>query len=263
MVWYFLNNNLENSLCSQEQAEACLQGNCSDGNVFALLKLIPTQERSCSLDSETEALSASLFGMTLKPFKGNHGKEKSMLSAEDSLVPTSAPPTPRKKDLKAKRAASGKKCLESFAKWSPNGSLWKTSQASLFGESTEYSGTWPKWGTMRDGECWEAMKSESQCKGNECGLWRPATSVDSCGRGYHGKLSGKHWLALPGQICKYLGLPIQCPQTGLIMPWVYEELMGWPIGWSGLLPLGTDKLLNWQQLHSPFYQDCMKKESNE
>lgn len=262
-MWYFLNDNLENSHCSQEQAEACLRENCSDGNASALLKLIPTQEKSCSLGNEMDALKDSQSGMTLKLFKGNNGEDPLMLSAEDSHALTSLLRTLPKKDSTAKKADYGERCLESFAKWNQNGFLWKMSQALLFEESTEFSGTWPQWGLMLDGECWVAKKLESPCEEDECGLWRPATSVDSCGRGYHGKLSGKFWLALPGQICKYLGLPVQCPQTGLIMPWVYEELMGWPTGWTALEPLEMVKIQDWQLLHSPFCQDCIKKEQNE
>ena len=36
-------------------------------------------------------------------------------------------------------------------------------------------------------------------------------------------------------------------------PWV-EWLMGWPIGWTDLKPLVTDKFRNVQQWHSVFSQ---------
>lgn len=217
-------------------------------------------EKSCYQDKETDCLKNFQSGTISKVLTENPGKGKSISLLADSHAQTLVPPTPRKKVSTEKKADSGKKWQESFAKWDQNGSLWRMSQASSSGELTAYSGTWPKWGTMLNGQCWEEKKLEFQCEDQECGYWRPATVVDSCGRGYHGKLTGKYWLALPGQICKYLGLPVQCPQTGLIMPWVYEELMGWPIGWTALDPLEMAKLQDWLQLHSSYCLDSGLKE---
>ena len=49
---------------------------------------------------------------------------------------------------------SGLTSLGSFATWDPDSSAWKTSRASLFEAGWEpYSGTWPRWGSMRSGAC--------------------------------------------------------------------------------------------------------------
>ena len=50
-------------------------------------------------------------------------------------------------------AACGSTWREWFAMLDQSGSLWRTRQCSLFGGLTEFSGTWPRWGMMRDGEC--------------------------------------------------------------------------------------------------------------
>ena len=42
---------------------------------------------------------------------------------------------------------------ESFARWSPDSSSWKTPQCSLLAGLDEFSETWPRWGMMRAGEC--------------------------------------------------------------------------------------------------------------
>ncbi|KJH67258.1 hypothetical protein UF16_11095 [Chromobacterium violaceum] len=38
---------------------------------------------------------------------------------------------------------------------------------------------------------------------------------------------------------------------GQLNPEWVEWLMGWPIGWTGLKPLGMDKFREWQRQHGP------------
>jgi DNA (cytosine-5)-methyltransferase 1 len=40
--------------------------------------------------------------------------------------------------------------------------------------------------------------------------------------------------------------------TGLLNPPWVEWLMAWPIGWTALLPLETDKFQSWLQQHGEF-----------
>ncbi|MFJ2457994.1 hypothetical protein ACIOVC_05495 [Pseudomonas neuropathica] len=42
---------------------------------------------------------------------------------------------------------------------------------------------------------------------------------------------------------------------GHLNPEWAEWLMGWPIGWTDLRPLATDKFQSWQQQHSNTCQD--------
>lgn len=46
----------------------------------------------------------------------------------------------------------------------------------------------------------------------------------------------------------------QCGQGGQLNPEWVEWLMGWPIGWTELKPLATDRFREWQQQHSPSYR---------
>ncbi len=240
MSWHYL----------QGQEAASWEGTCLDGAPSALLSLMPTPEACCLPASATGCCRASRCGTTCEPSTASPGAAGCRLSAAASHAPTSAPRTQTSAGLMERPADCGEKWHGSFAKWSPTSPLWRTSQASLFEDSTEFCGTWPQWGYMLHGACFQARMSEYRCGASDSGLWRPATSGDSVGRGYHGKLDGNHWPALPGQICQYLGLPIQCPQTGLIAPWVYEALMGWPEGWTASVPLATDKHHDWRRLHS-------------
>ena len=52
----------------------------------------------------------------------------------------------------------------------------------------------------------------------------------------------------------------QTPQKGQLNPSWVEWLMGWPIGWTDLKPLETDRFRNVQQWHSEFYpKDCFEQ----
>lgn len=46
---------------------------------------------------------------------------------------------------------SGRTSPTPFAFYDPDGSCWRTSQGTFPWDSTSYSGTWPRWGSMRDG----------------------------------------------------------------------------------------------------------------
>jgi hypothetical protein len=73
-----------------------------------------------------------------------------MLSAEDSPARISASPESNLA-LTVTEAAYGRNTPELLAKFDLGSSSWKTSQHSLFGGLTEFSETWPRSGTMRNG----------------------------------------------------------------------------------------------------------------
>ena len=88
---------------------------------------------------------------------------------------TSAPPERAEESKTANAPASGWKWPGSSAKYDPASASWKTRQCSLLGDSEEFSGTWPRWGTMRNGECWERQMWERRTSGTEYGLWPTVT----------------------------------------------------------------------------------------
>ena len=132
--------------------------------------------------------------------------------------------------------ASGAKWRESFAKWDPDSSSWKT-RPSLPGEdSTAYSGTWPRWGMMRAGECWARATQAPPTGEIESGSW-PTPREQSSRR--------KCISRTPRNKCNLEEVvgerePPGSPLGYLNPPWV-EWLMGWPIGWTALEPLAMDK----------------------
>jgi len=82
----------------------------------------------------------------------------------------------------AKGQECGEKWRGSFVKFDQDLSLWKTHQCSLLGDLEEFSETWPQWGLMRDGECWEQRTLEQSIRGIEFGLsqdkWATPTTMD-------------------------------------------------------------------------------------
>lgn len=144
MSWHFL----------QGVEAASWEGPCLDGAPSALLRLIPTAKRDSLTVSGTDNSQASRSGTTSAPSTVSRGATLSMSSAAASPVRTSAPQDVERAST-AKSPDSGWKWRESSVKYDPDTRSWRTRQCSLLGGSEEFSGTWPRWGSMRDGECWE------------------------------------------------------------------------------------------------------------
>jgi hypothetical protein len=145
----------------------------------------------------------------------------------------------------------------SFAVFDRDSSCWKTSQASLFLDTSEQSlVTWPRWGLMLDGECWEVTTLEPPSVENESGyLPTPRASVGTHGICWKRAKSGDHrsqiedylaWLSLNhgGQVIR--GLTVNAD--------FQDWLMAFPSAWTDLRPLGMDRFHAWLQAHSPYSQ---------
>lgn len=77
-----------------------------------------------------------------------------ILSAEGSHAKTSVSPALAPVST-ANEADFGPTSPESFARYDPDTCLWRTSQRCLFGGWIEFSESWPRAGTMRNGMCWQ------------------------------------------------------------------------------------------------------------
>jgi hypothetical protein len=112
--------------------------------------------------------------MTFRPSTERLGADLLTWCLAASRARTS-PPLEKVPDSTANEAASGLKCLGSLARFDLDTRLWKTHQFSLLGGLESFSETWPRWGMMRDGECWELSPPEHLTSGNESGSWRTPT----------------------------------------------------------------------------------------
>ena len=156
-------------LFSQALVEEYLAANSLDGEQSAPLNGKPTQQAYCAPDKMTAFSRLSRFGMTFKPLPESRGEELSMSSVVAFHVKTLVPQE-KAQELTENDQECGDKWRGSFVKYDPDLSLWKTHQCSLLGDLDEFLETWPQWGLMRDGECWEQRTLERRIRGTESGL---------------------------------------------------------------------------------------------
>jgi DNA (cytosine-5)-methyltransferase 1 len=107
--------------------------------------------------------------MMFKPLTETRGEELLTLYREGFPVKTSVQQD-EAQELKENEAGCGEKWRASFTKYDPNSRSWKTHQCSLVEDLEPFLETWPQWGLMRDGECWEQRTLEQTIRGTGFGL---------------------------------------------------------------------------------------------
>ena len=156
-------------LFSQALAEEYLEDICLDGEQSVQSNGSNTQQAYCAPDKMTDFSRLSRFGMTYKPLMENLGQELLTLYLEDFHAKTLAQQE-KAQELKETEAECGNKCQESFAKLNHDMSMWKTPQCLLQEELMLSLKTWPQWGSMRNGECFQQPKLEHHTLEKEFGL---------------------------------------------------------------------------------------------
>ena len=226
-------------LYSQALVEEYLADTFLDGEQSVQSNGKPTQQAYCAPDKMTDFSRLSQFGMTFKPLTENLGEE--LLKSYRAAFPVRTFLAQEKgQGLTENGVECGEKWRASFAKYDPNLSLWKTHQCLLLGDLEEFSETWPKWGLMRDGECWEQTPLGLVTIEKEFGYWPTPTATDW-------KATGK-LETLKRQGDKNGAGHQNRPQYqyarkyNMKMPLAAQEiLMKWPLGWTDLKPLVMDK----------------------
>jgi len=156
-------------LFSRVLVEEYLGENFSDGEPSVQLNGNPIQLAYLSQDKMTDFSRLSRFGMTFRPLTENLGEELLTLFREDFHVPTLVP-LEKEQELMEKPQECGEKWRGSFTKYSQDSRSWKTHQCSLLGDLEPFLETWPRWGLMRDGECWEQPTLEQTIRETGSGL---------------------------------------------------------------------------------------------
>jgi len=156
-------------LFSQALVEEYLGENFSDGEPFVQLSGNPTQQAYCALGKMTVFSRLSRFGMTYKPLTESRGEELLTLYREGFHAKILVQPE-KEQELTESAAECGEKWRASFTKYDPDLRLWKTHQCSLVEDLEPFLETWPQWGLMRNGECWEQRTLEQTIRGIESGL---------------------------------------------------------------------------------------------
>jgi hypothetical protein len=156
-------------LFSQVLVEEYLGENFLDGEQSAPLSGNPIQQAYCAPDKMMDFSRLSRFGMTYKPLTDIPGEELSMSSVVAFHVRTLVQQG-KVQELMESAAECGEKWHASFTKYDPDSCSWRTHQCSLLGGLDEFLETWPQWGLMRDGECWEQQMLAQTIRGTESGL---------------------------------------------------------------------------------------------
>ena len=218
-------------LYSRALVEAFSVGSSSDGGLFAPLKSTDMPQAFWSLDKMMVTYRPSRFGMTFGLLTEDRGKALLKSFQEASRAKISRRRA-KVAELKANARACGQNLPVSFAKYNLNTCSWRTHPCSPPEESTEFSGTWPKWGSMRDGECLELETPARRTKETGSGWWPTPIKADAHGHKQPGTLPGE----------------LGCNGGEMNPDWV-EWLMGWPIGWTDLRPLAMDRFQQWRDSH--------------
>ena len=168
MSWHF------SAALVEAFSEAC----SLDGAPSAPWRLTPTAPDDLCSDKMKGTCHRSPFGMMFVPSTDAHGEALLTWFLEASPVRTSASQTPTAPESTARKAASGESLRGSFARYDLGMSSWRTAQISLFGASDECLETWPKWGLMLDGECYQQKILEHGTYGKGYGLLPTLTATD-------------------------------------------------------------------------------------
>jgi len=246
-------------------------GTSLDGEPCAQLNVMPTPHKFSRSDKTMDVSDLSRFGLTCAALTEHHGAELLMSFRAASLARTSAQQA-KARVWQASALGSGARWRALLAKFDPATSSWRTAQYSLLEDSGSFSETWPRWGSMRNGESYLLRTPELRIYGSESGLWPTPVASDTGSRskpyaqgGTPLSLAVKLWptpttMKSTGgpALCKWGGagarkkmatMVSHAEMNGPLNPEWVEWLMGWPAGWSDLTPLGMDRFQEWRRQH--------------
>jgi hypothetical protein len=254
-------------LYSRVLVEEYLGENCSDGEPSVQLNGNHIQLAYCAPAKMTDFSRLSRFGMTYKPLTEDRGEELLTLYLAGFHAKTSRQQE-KAQELKESDQECGSTWRGSFAKYDQDSSLWRTHQCSFLGDLEPFSETWPQWGLMRDGECWEQRTLEQTIRGTESGLspqtWPTPRSCSAMAatitpESAWNEKRNPNLETIVGRVqyptptahnAKECASPSEYNRNtptlathagGKLNPMWVEWLMGWPLGHTDLKPLETDK----------------------
>ncbi len=235
--------DLELSIYLQGLEEGYLPTCSSDTSRSEQLRSNPIARKSYQHDNETVTFPGSQSLMTCAHSTEGGGGDSSTLSPAGSPSPARTSPAQEKeKESMVTDPGYGGRWRELSVRYDRDSCSWKTSQLLLFEGLTEYLETWPPWGLMLDGACWELETPAVRAGGIESGSWpRPTASMAKRGWGQtNARQENRYSERVKANVFHEQALWGWRPRIELL-----EWIIGWPIGWSGLDALETDKTLGW------------------
>lgn len=263
---------------SRALVEAFSPDNCSDTDASAPLSGSPTPRPCLWHDKTMEHSRLSRFGMTCAHLTEGRGAELLMSFAVGFPAKTSAQPGMALESTESE-AGYGAKWQGSFARYDRRLSKWKTVQCSLLEGLDEFSETWPRWGSMRNGVSYLRRIPALPICESASGLWQTPVADDAVNR-KAGKWNSRGEPKLSAEVMLWptpvasmskgsspaaltrrdgqdrsndrLDHAVMASDGGQLNPDWVEWLMGWPIGHTDLKPLATGRFHEWQQQHGRF-----------
>lgn len=169
--------------CLLERGEEFSAECFSDIEPFVRSRLSLTAEKSCCNASGTESCPGFRSGTMCEPSTAGRGAGSSMSCAAGFPARTSALPG-KARESTANGPDFGRKWRESLARYDPGSRSWKTRQCLLLGGLEEFSETFPKWGSMRDGELFRQPTPVLRTCGSGSGYWPTPLTQDAKHSGY-------------------------------------------------------------------------------
>ena len=236
---------------SQGLAEGFLVTYYSDTSLSVQSKSMSIASKSYQRGKKTVVFHGSPSFQMSRNLTGSRGADELMLSAADSLARTSALQE-KAQELKAVVPGCGATWLELLVRYDLNSCSWKTHR-SLFSEGLPWSSvTLPRWGMMLGGACWERTTFPLPTSEKDSGWWPTPCSRGKKGQGGAVGIGGGK--RAKDYLDKVVGVEMRkklC--SGSLNPvWSEWYLLGWPMHWTDITPLATDRFREWQQQHGGF-----------
>ncbi len=259
-MWEMIDNS-GNYTSSQELAGEYLADCCVDTDQFVQLKSRSTQEKYSCNDSGTECCQSSPSGTMSAPSMESHGEDQLMLFAEDSPAKILVRRV-KEQELPENVRAYGRSMQESLTRYGLSMSLPKTLHCFELGDLELSSKTWPKWGMMQDGECWELGTRALPIKETECGSWPTPATRDYKDTGHLYAVTRKDGKSridtLGRKVQESVGavglVKTQPTEKGSLNPSWVEWLMNWPINWTSLEKINNEHFKYWQEASATHLQ---------
>lgn len=163
---------------SQELVEEFSRANFLDTDALPPLSGSPTPKPCLWHDKTMEHSRLSRFGMTCKPLTEPHGAALLTWWLEDSRAKT-YPWQGGGQALTESAAECGTTWPASLARYDPASHSLKTAQHSLIEDLTGCSVTLPRWGSMRNGACYQQPMWGRITTGNVSGFWATPAASDA------------------------------------------------------------------------------------
>jgi hypothetical protein len=247
----------------QEQGEECSVECFSDieQSVLSRLKNIPGE--SFSKDNETESFQSFQSGTMSQPLTATLGETQLTFFAEDFHAKTSVQ-LEKEKELQDLARDFGSNTQELLKKLDLHLSLPKILHCLEVEDLELSSKTLPPWGMMQDGVFLEVGILKHHIPGKECGYSLPTPTASDFKRSpiKSDYANRPKTLGVPDDLAKWVVRRSDLNHARL-EPDLWEWAMSWPMNWTGLKQLEMDKIREWLEWHSEFFQGESKENNHE